>query len=231
MSQLPELTNEFIADSYKGLLHTSNQPVNSSELRQVYDGLGNQTALKISNSTIAVGPYTFPTNGTFGQTLVFDSAGNLTAGSLFPVGAVFFTTNDTNPSTYLGGTWQRIAQGKFVAGVGNGSDGTYSRTISAGDSGGKYQHILTESEMPSHNHTGVTASVGVSGDIILSGEPSLLDGVQSIAHQNKGHTGSGLGANKPLRLDGQVFLDDTGSDQPHENTPPTFGLYIWSRIA
>jgi len=227
---LPNLTNEFIADSYKGVLHTSNQPVTGAELRQVYDGLGNPTSLKISSETIQIGNLNFPTSGSFGQTLIFNSNGNLEAGSLFPIGSVYFTTTDSSPASFLGGTWTRIAQGRFIAGVGNGSDGVGSRFLSAGNTGGVYMHSLTVEEMPSHSHEGETGTVGANGEFISTGQPTLLDGRKSFNHERKGHTNAS-GINKALRLDGQVFLQDSGGNQPHENTPPAFGLYVWSRIA
>lgn len=230
MSSLPDLTDEFIADSYKGILHTANQPVTGTELKQVYDGLGNKTGLSVSSTTIGVGSFIFPSTGNFGETLMIDAGGNLTLGNIFPVGAVYFTTSNINPSTYLGGTWGAICEGRFIAGVGTGNDGTYTKTISAGNSGGTYKHLLSESELPSHTHTGITASMGASGDVISVGQPTLLDGVRSEVHQNSGHT-SNDGAIKTLKLDGQVFLNDTGNNQPHENSPPTFGLYVWTRLA
>ncbi len=225
------LTNEFIADTYTGVLHTANQPVTGTALRQVYDGLGNETSIKISSQTVQVGNLVFPTSGTLGQTLIFNTNGNLEAGSLFPVGSVYFTTTDTNPSTFLGGVWIRIAQGRFIAGVGTGSDGTTSKNLSSGNTGGTYNHTLSESEMPSHSHEGETGTIGASGELISVGVPTVLDDRTSMVHENKGHTTRFPQENKPLRLDGQVFLENTGGNQPHENTPPGFGLFVWSRTA
>jgi hypothetical protein len=228
---LPNLTNEFIADSYRGVLHTSNQPVTGSELRQVYDGLGNPTALKISSTTIGVGNFTFPTNGTLGQTLIFDSGGNLTAGSLFPVGSVYFTTTDTNPGTFLGGTWVRIAQGRFIAGVGTGNDGDRSQEIVSGNSGGKYTHTLTESEMPSHDHEGISIGYGKGSFIRNSGRLSENFSIGSGRSSKQSDIFVPIGGTTPFYHQGEVDLEDSGGDLPHNNTPPAFGLFVWNRTA
>jgi len=221
---LPNLTNEFIADSYRGVLHTSNQPVTGTSLNQVYDGLGNATSLKISSETIQVGNLVFPTSGTLGQALVINSSGNLEFNSMFPIGAVYFTTTDTNPSTFLGGVWNRIAQGRFIVGVGTGTDGTYSRTITTGNNSGQYEHLLTEDEMPNHTHSLI--------------EPFRNEQFYLINDRNTTHgTDSDAGV---FRADGPAQDDDarylnklpsTGGSLPHNNTPPGFGLFVWSRTA
>ena len=38
---------------------------------------------------------------------------------VFPVGAIYMSTTATNPSTYFGGTWVQIAQGRTIVGVGS----------------------------------------------------------------------------------------------------------------
>jgi hypothetical protein len=209
MSSLPNLTDEFIANSYKGVLHTANQPVTGTEMRQVYDGSGNPTPLKISQFAVGVGDYTLPTTGSLGDTLIFDANGNLVAGSIFPVGSVYFTSININPSSYLGGTWVRVAEGRFIAGVGTGSDGTYSETIGEGNSVGSYKHQLTIDEMPSHDH---------ALDLLTKRGADI---------DNDFHTWS---TNRTTPQFNQETAA-SGGDQPHNNTPPSFGLYVWSRTA
>jgi hypothetical protein len=210
MASLPNLTDEFIADSYKGVLHTSNQPVTGATLRQVYDGLGNPTALKISADTVGFGNFVLPTNGVFGQTFLVDPSGNLIFGNIFPIGSVYFTVTDANPQTYLGGVWVRIAQGRFIAGVGTGSDGTYSRTLTAGNTGGTYEHRLTIEEMPAHSH-GMDFFSKLSVDSDMGGNQRVYHSRTSISYE--------------------VDTENTGDGETHENTPPAFGLYVWARTA
>ena len=61
----------------------------------------------------------------------------------FPVGSIYMNVADINPSTYFGGTWEKI-QNAFLFGA--------SSTHPVGETGGEENHILTIDEMPSHDH-------------------------------------------------------------------------------
>ena len=63
---------------------------------------------------------------------------------VFPVGAIYMSVNNTDPSTLFGGTWERIS-GRFLL----AADSTYT----AGSTGGEAKHTLTAAEMPAHTHT------------------------------------------------------------------------------
>lgn len=126
------------------------------------------------------------------------------------IGDVEFTTGNTNPSTkYAGTTWTQIAEGRFIVGVGQGTDAdAANRTYPAGnDSDGTYEHTLTVAEMPSHSHDqqGLTSGSG-------STVPDLT---------SRSATPVTLG----------VSTTSTGGGGAHENSPPAFGLYVWERTA
>lgn len=225
MSSLPNLTDEFIADSYKGVLHTSNQPVTGAELRQVYDGLGNPTALKVSQNTIRIGNFTFPLSGAFGQTIIINSGGDLSLGNIFPVGSVYFTMIDINPGTFLGGSWSRVAQGRFIVGVGEGIDtNTNIQNFVVGNNNGEYLVTLSVDEMPEHEHlNGLRAQTGggsphIYGDSNVGITPTLPD--RSVDQDSERRNS-----------DRQGITSKSGGGEPHNNLPPSFGLYIWSRTA
>ena len=140
-------------------------------------------------------------------TSVLNTLGNL----LFPVGSTYFTAVNTNPGTLLGfGTWSQTAQGRFIVGVGEGTDANSdTRTYAQGnDSVGEYEHTLTEAEMPSHTHTGDVAS------ITSTPTPNANPNYGSFA----AYVTSGT-------------INSTGGDVAHENSPPAFGLYVWERTA
>ncbi len=63
----------------------------------------------------------------------------LTLGMAFPVGAVYITYNNNNPSNFLGGTWVRFGEGRTLIGEGSGNDNYASMTFTANSSGGKYE--------------------------------------------------------------------------------------------
>ena len=187
------LTNTNIADTYVGVLHAKGAQIPSTGLEYVYDGFGNKSALLIGRAGVDI-------DGTIGDD--FKSA---IAAAIYPIGSVIFSTDNNNPGSRFAGTsWQRVAEGRFIASVGTGNDGTESVTIAAGnDSVGKYNHQLTESELPAHSHTQLGGGFNGSDGI----EPG------SRRTQDLGQTGT------------------TGSNQSHNNIPPTFGMYVWKRTS
>lgn len=57
---LPDLTDEYIGDTYRGLLQTGNIPIDTTDKVQVYDGLGNPLPLKISKDLVEISNITYP---------------------------------------------------------------------------------------------------------------------------------------------------------------------------
>lgn len=78
---------------------------------------------------------------------------------IYPVGAVFMSTVNTNPGTYLGGTWERWGSGRVPVGV----DSSDSDLNSAGKTGGEKTHTLSTAEMPSHSHAKGTLATSSAG--------------------------------------------------------------------
>ncbi len=74
-----------------------------------------------------------------------------------PIGSIIYTQNAANPSTYIGGTWQRINDRFLYAtsvdeeiGVEGGAS-SHSHTI-AEHTHTTQEHTLTVDEMPAHSH-------------------------------------------------------------------------------
>ena len=65
---------------------------------------------------------------------------------MYPVGSIYITNTNTNPSSTLGGTWQAYAQGRTLVGV----DGSSYK--SSGLTGGKAIKSITTSNMSAHTH-------------------------------------------------------------------------------
>ena len=70
---------------------------------------------------------------------------------IYPVGAVYISINNTDPSLLFGGTWVQL-EDTFLLGAGE--------TYTGGDTGGEATHTLTTDEIPSHSHGSV-----YSGDV------------------------------------------------------------------
>lgn len=68
--------------------------------------------------------------------------------AIWPVGSIYLSTKDTNPGTFLGGTWTRI-QDRFLVGAGS--------TFAAGTTGG-------QSDMGIHTSGSEAAGYGIGNE-------------------------------------------------------------------
>ncbi|WP_421664994.1 phage baseplate protein [Pantoea agglomerans] len=130
---------------------------------------------------------------------------------MYPVGSIYMNySRGNNPRDFFGeGTWAAYSQGRVLIGVGQTSDTRGEvRNYGAGSSGGEYQHVLTESEMPSHNH-GI--ALGYNGD-----------------------GGNGSDSSPPYMRFPSPQTQSTGTDwrggnAAHNNMQPFVAVYIWVR--
>ena len=77
---------------------------------------------------------------------------------MYPIGSIYMSSNNTNPSTIFGGYWRKI-ESKFLFGANSsGSD--------LGSEGGERTHTLTIAEMPAHTHTQIVGSSGAGADAL-----------------------------------------------------------------
>lgn len=200
------LENQFISDRYTSLLHLSGSNL-TDNLDFIYDGLGNQTPIQVSNDTVVINNVEQPPSLTNSTVKFFDL--------MFPVNSIYLTADNTNPTTrFSGTTWELVSEGRYLAGVGTGSDKNgVSKTITEGsnsDSFGEYEHTLTEAEMPRHDH-----------DI-------------STRRRRYGRTnGSNRDQSGPFDPNTPVHVSTSfeGDSQSHNNTPPYFGVYVWKRTS
>ena len=147
--------------------------------------------------------------------------------ALFPVGTILETTNDANPSTYIGGTWEQLDAGLTTITAGeykethNGTEDTY--VFTAGSSNftrngtsmsGEAEHVITEGEMKSHGHPFVL-------DSPKAGAKSSETGAWYVDAGTKGED------------DTKYVVRETqnvGGDQPHNTIQPVYGVYRYERV-
>lgn len=123
--------------------------------------------------------------------------------SVYPVGAIYISTADTNPSTLFGfGTWAQIKD-VFLLAAGD--------TYAGGSAGGEATHTLINSEIPSHNHAIWYPNESAGNDSAQIGYPSVASKSTYYA------VGSNTG--------------DVGGGQAHNNLPPYLAVYMWRRTA
>lgn len=145
---------------------------------------------------------------------------------IYPIGSIYMSLNDVSPSSFIGGTWERIPTGRFLTAAGGGTNPTTdSNTYSGrgnytgqtswypiGETGGENDHQLTVDELPSHDHAAVPGE-----------GPSLYPNWGSLS-------GWGVTA-QYLSGNGGRGIVPRGENYYHNNVPPYLSVYMWKRTA
>lgn len=124
---------------------------------------------------------------------------------IYPVGSIYITTNAISPADSIGGTWERI-EDKFLIAA--------SANYAATSSGGEATHKLTVDEMPRHNH-------------------DYRYGYYNSGAGSAGNFGAypiWLAADKAANWPVAIAITESGSNQPHNNIPPYYAVYMWRRV-
>lgn len=154
---------------------------------------------------------------------------------IYPVGAVYISVNDTNPSILFGGIWEEFALGRTIIGCGT-SDNLYT----SGDVGGESRHKLTLNEIPCHTHTcSPTGSGETTFQVISNSSGAELTASGSLSYSSNEKLGnvSSDGTmqslnNINLNISNHMHsIGTVGADFSHNNLPPYVVCYIWKRIA
>lgn len=129
-----------------------------------------------------------------------------TINSIYPIGSVYISLTETNPGTYLKGTWEQFGQGRTLIGVGAGDDGTNTQEFEVNTTGGEYKHKLVIDEIPSHAHKYYSPIVQ---------EVSPSSNTSTYGNYNK---------------DYKIDSDSVGGDGYHNNVQPYIAVYFWKRV-
>ena len=149
----------------------------------------------------------------------------------YRIGDLFLTTNATNPSSFLGGTWQLFGPGKTLVCV-DTSDSDFNtvkktggaKTKSYTPAGSVQNHTLTVEQIPPHSHTVKTRLYHGDGEVV---------------------TGEILNCGMVWDTGRRRYVNDcynTGGGQPHSHgfsgtaaninvVQPYITCYIWIRTA
>ena len=133
----------------------------------------------------------------------------------YPVGSIYMSVNNVNPSQLFGGTWQSFGAGRVLVGV----DASQSEFNAVEKTGGEKAVTLNVKQIPSHNH-----------------ELSDKSGYRYFVR-------SGINATGPLRIgnasqgssmtrmvaDVDTTITNTGGGQAHNNLQPYITVYMWKR--
>ena len=149
---------------------------------------------------------------------------------LYPIGIVITTATDNTPKPgeeYGLAQWEQVGEGRSLIGAGTGTDQNgKSMTFSIGQQGGEYEHKLTISEMPTHDHA---ECINGNGQDSWNNSYGAM---VSLPAPGSGTT-QGYGANVTGMWNGggnQVKTKATGGNHAHNNIQPYLVAYFWKRI-
>lgn len=121
----------------------------------------------------------------------------------FPIGSVYISVAEVNPSNFFGGTWEQIKD-KFLLSAGD--------IYKAGNTGGEATHKMTVDEMPTHSH-------GLNKNVPYG-----------IPYNDTNGTACGAGAGVFYHESYNPFtINNTGGNKAHNNMPPYLAVYMWKR--
>lgn len=137
--------------------------------------------------------------------------------TIYPIGSIYLSINNINPSTFLGGTWETVGAGRVLQGVDlNQTAGT---TVEAG------LPNITGTAKTNSTASFVTAS-NVDFDT-GAGTGALRAYISQTNNKYSYGSGSYFGSN--------IGLDASASSSIYGNSdtvqPPAYLIYIWKRTA
>lgn len=124
---------------------------------------------------------------------------------------IYASLTPEDPSTIYGGTWQRL-NGMFIWGIEDGE--------TPGITGGEKMHTLTQNELPK-----ITGSIW---NYALQERGSSV-GTSGVFSTRQSQEWATYGSNGKIQ-DSDIVDFNVGNNQPHNNMPPYFGMYVWVRV-
>lgn len=162
----------------------------------------------------------------------------------FPVGTIIEKNDSTNPSSYLGGTWELYGNGRVTVGVDTGDSdfGTVEKTGGSKELQ-SHNHTTSTSSAGGHNHSASTSSSGahshelqhnlnlhlISGGNVLSGAVSGGTGKNIMTDSAGEHTHS-VTVNSNGSHTHTVTVNSAGSGDSG-NLQPYITVYRFIRTA
>lgn len=137
---------------------------------------------------------------------------NIDFNLIYPIGSIYFSTNNINPSTLFGGTWERFANGRVLVGV-DESQVEFNTVRKEGGSkySEKHHHDIRFS---SPNNAGITISNTGTGESVLN--------ISNWNWENNTKNAKKSGSN--------LFTNEEGSGNCG-NLQPYITCYIWTKIS
>lgn len=127
---------------------------------------------------------------------------------MYPIGSIYMSIKNTNPSSLFGGTWIAWGSGRVPVGVNTG-DADFETVEKTG---GAKTHKLTINQIPSHSHDLGVKVTSNNGDSSAEADQIAVNW-SSAKHFSEYNGGK------------------TGGSQAHNNLQPYITCYMWKRTA
>lgn len=181
----------------------------------------------------------------FKEKLVADLTAESILSMVYPVGSVYISVNDVSPAAFLGGTWEKISQGRVLQGA--------SGTQTAGTEVSAGLPNISVSWNGEHTHT--RGSMNITGNIVMHGigNCTALGGVQGAfygsgtesSYQTPNCWSGASSVDSAYFSADRTWTGSTSSDGAHSHNayitgitgnsttvqPPALLVNIWKRTA
>lgn len=189
----------------------------------------------VDTNTLSVGSiasknnnFSLDANGNLSVNSITTQSGGIDLLAMYPVGSIYMSVNNVNPSNYFGGTWETWGSGKVPVGV----DTTQTEFNTVEKTGGEKTHTLSVDEIPSHSH-----GMNSSGDHTHTYTGFIQCAVTSsatytaIAHKRYNSDGTSTPASMNSSGAHSHTINNSGGSQAHNNLQPYITCYMWKRTA
>ena len=150
---------------------------------------------------------------------------------IYPVGSIYMSTNQINPSKLFGGAWEALEQGRVLLAQGT--------NYPAGSKGGEASVTLTEDNMPKHTHRASVERTTLRGTFIAGNQVGddwgKTTGCFSPTGEWAGECAHKSDTREVIKFNGDhyhnITVQTTGYGNAHNNMQPYLSVYMWKRIS
>ncbi len=150
---------------------------------------------------------------------------------IYPVGAIYISTNEVNPGTLFTGVWEQII-GQFLL----ASNNSYS-AYALGKEGGNVWH--THTSAPHSHGSANTANGSMYAAMSVQGTNGLKyktkTGISFKPNERKADSGAGYTysttQNEGVQINGETASTTPGNTGESSNMPPYLSVNVWKRVS
>ena len=138
--------------------------------------------------------------------------------NVWPVGSIYISVINVNPSEYFGGTWESFATGRCLVGV-DASQTEFNTVMKTG--GSKYLQKHTHTQKPHYHNFRTNEYNPVS--VLYDSGPNQWYGVGAFSRD--------LFSAKTLGITEETAVNNSTGTGNSENLQPYITVYMWRRTS